>query len=153
MDESIEAIAAGDLTPDDEIRAHLATCTRCRAALALARRVDAALGRSAQVRAPAHFTRSVLARIRRERWTSEELLDRWFNASMGVAAALIVGSIWMALNLTGLAAVLRDAGGVLGEGMRLAATRFSAGVATYGVAALMLGSALIAWWWAEQPDH
>ena len=45
--DTVEAIAAGDLTPDGRVASHLATCPNCALALTRARQLEASLQRRA----------------------------------------------------------------------------------------------------------
>ena len=82
----IEAIAVGDDVPD-AVRAHVASCPQCAARLRLAQRIEQALSSRPVVAAPQGFAITVLARVRRERWRSEQLLDWSFNAFVGIGVA------------------------------------------------------------------
>ena len=145
----VEAIAAGD-EPAAEVRAHLESCPSCAAALATARRIEAALSRREAPAAPAQFTSMVQQRIRRERWQTEERVDRVFNLAIAAAVILVVGGLAALLNLGGLlsgaARFLTLATTVGGEVARDAAPVIS----TYLAAAGLLVSALGLWWWADR---
>ena len=71
----VEPLAADELTPTEEVRAHLETYHSCAAALATARRIEATLAARLVVEAPARFSASVHQRIRRERWVAEQRVD------------------------------------------------------------------------------
>ena len=75
----IEPIAAGEIQPTAEVRAHLETCPSCAAALVAARRLEAMLASTAPPPVPDRFVASVLQRVRRERWRMEQNVDRLFN--------------------------------------------------------------------------
>ena len=107
----VEAVAAGDLEVDDRLRAHFETCPSCASALASARRLEAALQARPSPPAPAQFTTAVLAKIRHDRWRSEERVDRIFNVAIVVAVLLVIGSV---LALTNVDAVLGAAGSLWG---------------------------------------
>jgi anti-sigma factor RsiW len=146
----VEAIAARDLEVDEDLRAHFETCPRCASALASARRIEAALELRPKPQAPADFTQAVLGRIRRERWRSEEQVDRLFNVAIVVAVLLVAGSI---AALTNVDAVLAGAGSVWGllasiggQALETAAPT----IVTYIAAAGLLMSVLGMWWWAER---
>ena len=98
----VEAVAAGDLEVDDRLRAHLETCPSCASALASARRLEAALQARPSPPAPAQFTTAVLAKIRHERWRSEERVDRIFNVAIAAAVLLVVGSVLALTNVDGV---------------------------------------------------
>jgi anti-sigma factor RsiW len=148
--ELIEPIAAGDLVPDEQVRAHLQTCPRCAGALASARRVETLLAAMDVPAAPAAFASAVLQRIRRDKWRSEQNVDRLFNVSIAAAALLLVGGLAALLNVEtvlsfsgSLLAVLKDSG-------RDTARSAVPTVFTYVAALGLLASALGMWWWAER---
>ena len=123
--ETIELIAAGELTPGPRIADHLASCHGCAAALASARRVDALLRGRAAPAAPAQFRSQVMSRLRRARWRSEQVLDWGFNIALALAGAVVVVGLWMVMRQSGLATVSTDAIELLGPGMMLFARRVS----------------------------
>jgi anti-sigma factor RsiW len=146
----VEAIAAGDREVDDEVRTHFETCPLCASALASARRIEAALRARPSPRAPADFTRTVLGRVRHERWRSEVRVDRVFNVAIVVAVLLVIGSI---AAMTNAAAVLAGAGNVWGLVVSVGGVALEAAapaLVTYVAAAGLLMSALGMWWWADR---
>jgi hypothetical protein len=146
----VEPIAAGDLEVDPRARAHFESCPRCASALASARRIEAALSAREAPAAPPRFTNAVLLRIRRERWQSEQHVDRLFNVAIVVALLLMAGGITAIFNvdalLAGAAAAWRMAAAVSGEAVTRAAPSFT----TYVASAGLFVSALVTWWWAER---
>ena len=66
--ELIEAIAADEIRPTPEMRAHLESCPSCASTLATARRLEMMLSAHRPPAAPDRFVASVLQRVRRERW-------------------------------------------------------------------------------------
>ena len=56
LDELIEPIAAGEMVPDADVRAHLASCAACAHALELARQIDGVLAAQPVPDLPAAFT-------------------------------------------------------------------------------------------------
>src|ERR1700719_761416 len=99
--DTVEAIAAGDLTADGRVAAHLASCPNCALALEDARQLEASLRRRAAPAAPAEFTSRTLARIRRARWRSDQFLDVGFNVAIAAVVVAVVGGIWLVLHRTG----------------------------------------------------
>ena len=146
----VEAIAAGDVQPGSELRAHLETCPTCASALASARRIEAALARRAAPEAPPRFAATVLARVRRDEWRAEQHVDRLFNVAMVLALALVAGGTAALMNLSGLLAWAGQAAAVV-VAIRADVARAAApSLATYIAAGCLLGSALVMWWWAER---
>lgn len=145
-----EAIAAGDLEVAPDVREHIESCPQCAAVLASARRIEAALVAWPQARTPGDFASAVLARVRNERWTSEQRIDRIFNVAIAFALLVVAGSV---AALTNVAGVIAAADWVwrLGAASSAQLARQAAPVvATYVAAAGVLMSALFMWWWAER---
>jgi len=139
----VEPIAAGDEPVSDAVRRHLETCPSCAAALAGARRVEGALARREAPLAPAQFVSAVQQAVRRERWRSEQQVDRVFNLAIAVAVLLVIGGLAAVLNV---GSVLSIAGGAWGVVASVAVPTLN----TYVAAAALLVSALGMWWWAEK---
>ena len=148
--DAIEPIAAGELTPDDRIAAHLASCPHCAAALEDARRLEQILQARPMPRAPAQFTSRTMARVRRARWRTEQFLDLGFNVTLGLVLLAILGSVWLVLHRSGLVAVSNDAVALLGTGLVTLARRVAPTVPLYAGATALLVTALGIWWWAER---
>jgi hypothetical protein len=146
----VEAIAAGDLIVEEGIRAHFESCPRCASALASARRVEAALKARPAPEAPASFTPAVLARIRQERWRSEQHVDRVFNVAIAAAAMLVLGGVIGLTNVSAVAAVAGSVWGFVPHVMNQMAEEAAPKVLTYIAAVGLLMSALVMWWWAER---
>jgi anti-sigma factor RsiW len=145
----IEPIAADDLTPSDEMRAHLESCPSCAAALATARRIEATLATRLVVEAPPRFAASVHQRIRRERWVEEQRVDRIFNVAIAAAVLLLVGGVLFLLRGS---AVLEAAGQFLALASTFsgeAAESAAPSLGTYVAATGLFVSGLAMWWWAE----
>jgi anti-sigma factor RsiW len=148
--ELVEPIAAGDLVVDAAVRAHFETCPRCAAALASARRIEAWLAGREAITAPPRFTAAVVQRLRRERWRSEQQVDRLFNVAIAMALLLIVGGILALMNLSGVMAAAAGtwtAVASLGEQFARSA---APSLNTYVAAVFLLMTALGMWWWAER---
>src|SRR5687768_4652192 len=96
--EAIEPIASRDLTPDRRIAAHLASCAECRAALERAREIDRMLQARAAPPPPPQFTSRTLARIRRDRWRRDQLLDAGFNTAVTGLVLAAVAGVWLVMN-------------------------------------------------------
>jgi anti-sigma factor RsiW len=150
VDEQIEMVASGEEAATDAFRSHVEGCIRCASALATARRVHEALeGRPAPV-APAKFTASVLARVRTERWRSEQQVDRLFNAALVVGVLAVVGGIVALFNLGGVISAVGGATDVLGRLIRESSRQAAPVFSTYLLAGGLLGVTLVAWWIAER---
>ena len=148
--ELVEPIAAGDLRADDAVRAHLQSCVTCAAALASAQRLETALKGMEIPPAPAAFTATVVQRIRRDRWQSEQYVDRLFNLAMVAAVMLMVGGVLAMLNVDTVMRIATSSWGLFRGGMRSTVQDAAPTVATYIAAAGLLASALGMWWWAER---
>jgi anti-sigma factor RsiW len=146
----VEAIAAGELTPEGRVADHLASCPNCAAALHRARELEHLLRERPAPRAPAQFTMRTVGRVRRARWRSEQYLDVGFNVAIGTIVLAVVGGIWMLLNRTGLAAVSNDAVDLFGSAFTTFAHRIGPSLPLYAGATALLATALGIWWWAER---
>jgi len=147
--DAIELMAAGELTPDAAVSAHLTTCGSCARSLETARRMESLLRARPAPAAPAQFTSRLMSRIRRASWRREQIVDWIFNAAM-IAAALLVGvGLWTALRHTGLSVVSREAMGIFSSGMIAAAQRVTPSLPLYAGATGLLAVALGVWWWAS----
>ena len=148
--ETIEAIAAGEIAPTGALAAHLESCANCRAALADARAIDQLLQRRPVPAPPPQFTSRALARIRRERWRSDQVLDTIFNLSV---LALVVGAIvgaWLAIDASGMTGLGDDARAFAGMAATALFRRIAPAVPIYAAATILLGAAVLIWWWAER---
>jgi anti-sigma factor (TIGR02949 family) len=148
--DTIELIAAGELTTSARIADHLSSCPGCSRALAAARRVDALLRSRATPAPPANFSSRVMNHMRRARWRSEQLVDWGFNIALVTVGMLVVFGLWIVMRQSGLATVSNDAIEMLGPGMVLFARRISPSLPLYAAATALLGTALALWWWAER---
>jgi anti-sigma factor RsiW len=146
----IEPIAAGDLGADEAVRAHLQSCVTCAAALASAQRLESALKGMEIPPAPATFSATLMQRIRRDRWQSEQNVDRLFNLAIVAAVLLMVGGVAAMLNIDAMLAIAGSTLVLLREGMQASVHEAAPTVATYVAAAGLLASALGMWWWAER---
>jgi anti-sigma factor RsiW len=148
--ELVEPIAAGDRQLDESIRSHVESCPRCASALASAQRLEAALRTLAVPAAPEAFTSNVLQRIRRDRWRSEQRVDRLFNFSIAAAVLVIVGGVAAMLNVDAMLTVTASSWALLREGAHQAVRQVGPTFATYVAAAGLFVSALMMWSWAER---
>jgi predicted anti-sigma-YlaC factor YlaD len=148
--DAIEAIAAGELTPDGRIAAHLASCRNCAAALDSARRIERMLKARPVPRPPQQFTVRTMARIRRARWRSDQFLDAGFNLAIALIVVGVIVAVWMVFNRSGLTAVSTDVVGLAESGATEFARRVAPSLPIYGAATALVLTALGIWWWAER---
>lgn len=147
----IEAIAVGDGVAD-EIREHVAGCSRCAARLRLAQRIEQALATRPVVPASDGFANAVVARVRQERWRSEQLLDWSFNAFVGIGVALVLFGVVGLIFASGAVVISRDLSAAYGVVAQNAARIVSAQAPTVAIGMLMLTLMLSVWWWVEHED-
>lgn len=150
LDLLIEPLAAGEQAATPEIAAHLQTCSRCRDAYGLARAIDRTLARQPAPALPESFVTAVVARIRRQRWRSEQHLDLAFNVVVASAVAVAIGGLYAVMTVSGLAAVSADVVRVVVHGALDLSARAAPQLHVYLTAALLIVSGLGLWWWAEQ---
>ena len=148
--EAVEAIAAGDLTPDGRVAEHLESCPNCAAALVDAQRLERSLRARPAPSAPPQFTSRTLARVRRARWRSDQFLDVGFNVAIIALVVALVGGVWMLVHRSGLDAVSSDAVNLMGSGLAAFIRRVAPSLPLYAGAAALVVSALGLWWWAER---
>ena len=150
----IEPIAADELEPAADVRAHLESCPACARMVADARRLDAVLAALQPPPVPDRFVAAVLQRVRRERWRMERNVDLLFNVAM-VAALLIVATGVLALfDVSGVVAASSGAWTGLSEMGTQMARQMAPAINTYIAAAGLLLTVLGMWWWAERiPNH
>ena len=148
--DAVEAIAAGDLTADGRVAAHLASCPNCALALEGARQLERSLRLRAVPAPPAQFTSRTITRVRRAQWRSDQFLDVGFNVAIGMVVLAVVAGVWMLRNRTGLTAVSNDAVTLFGSGFAMVARRVVPSLPRYAGAAALLATALGIWWWAER---
>jgi predicted anti-sigma-YlaC factor YlaD len=146
----IEPIAAGELTPDGRVAAHLTTCPNCAAALVSARRVDQMLKARPVPKPAPQFSTRTMALVRRRRWKRDQFVDAGFNVALLIIGIGVVAAVWMALNRSGLIAVSSGTLDVLGAAVGVVRQRVPSSVGVYFAATLLLVTALGIWWWAER---
>ena len=147
---AIELIAAGEMTPDAQMASHLATCRSCASALETAQRIDALLRQRPVPAPPAQFTARTMASIRRARWRNEQMIDWGFNAALALVALTIVAGLWIVFSRSGFTFVGNDALQLFGAGMRTFVQRVSPSLPVYALATMLLITALGIWRWAER---
>ena len=148
--ESIEAIAAGDTEAQGRVARHLASCRNCAAALEHARRVDRLLKDRPVPSPPAQFTSRTMARVRRARWRSEQVLDAGFNIAIALVLFGIAGAVLLTVYRSGLPWVVSGVFDIAGRGTVTLVRRAARWLPLYGAAAGVVLGALGLWWWAER---
>lgn len=148
--ERVEAIAAGDLPLDDVVRAHVESCPRCASALASAQRLEAMLRAVEVPPTPETFAAGVVQRIRRDRWRSEQRVDRLFNLAIAAAVLVILVGVAAILNVNAVLTMTASAWALLRDGTHQAVQAYAPTFATYVAAAGLLAAALFMWSWAER---
>jgi anti-sigma factor RsiW len=148
--DAIEAIAAGELTPDGRIAAHLGSCPNCAAALEDARQLERMLEARPVPRTPVQFTSRTMTRVRRARWRSEQFLDTGFNVAIGIVVLAMVAGVWMLMDRSGLNAVGDDVVELFSTAFFTLAQRAAPSLPLYLGATALLVTALGIWWWAER---
>lgn len=148
VDPIIETAAGGEALPAAVSR-HLEGCARCRRALTNAQVVDAALRDMAPLTPPPAFTTSVMARVRRERWRTEQVLDWSFNIAVATGVLLIAGGVAGLAWATGLIVIGSDMMTLLTAASSAAAERLAREAQTLVLAAGLLTMTLALWWWVE----
>jgi predicted anti-sigma-YlaC factor YlaD len=148
--EAIEPIAAGDLKPDARIAAHLASCAGCRAALDRARQIEGMLTARAVPMPPSQFTSRTLARIRRDRWRRDQFLDAGFNVAVASLVLAAIGSVWLAMNRSGIVTVSNDAVVLIETFIVAIVGRVAPQLPLYAAATALLAVTVGVWWWVER---
>jgi len=148
--DAIEAIAAGELTPEGRIAQHLASCRNCAAALTAARQLESMLRVRAVPKPPQQFTTRTMARVRRARWRTERVLDVGFNIALALVVLGIVAGVLMLLNVSGLSSVSNEAAGLFTSGFVTVARRVAPALPLYGAATALVITVIGIWWWAER---
>jgi anti-sigma factor RsiW len=146
----VEPIAAGDIEPDAEMRAHFETCPICASALASARRIEIGLAAHEAPQAPAKFASLVLQRVRRERWRMEQNVDRLFNLAMAASLLIVAAGVLALMNLSGVAVGVAEAWALVSSVGGVVARAAVPSVDTYIAAGGLLATTLGMWWWAER---
>ena len=146
----LEPIAAGDLTPDARTAAHLASCANCRAALDRAREVERILQARTAPAPPAQFTSRTLARIRRDRWRRDQVLDAGFNIAVASLVLAAIASVWLIMNRSGIVTFSNDAVALIEMYIGTFVARVAPELPLYAAATALLAATVGVWWWAER---
>jgi hypothetical protein len=151
--DAVEAVAAGEVTPDGRLADHYATCPNCAAALGDARALDQMLQNRPVPKPSAQFTTRAMTRVRRARWRSDQVLDIAFNVAIAAVVITIVAAAWTLVRrsgMTAVSAVSNDAVEVMTRGLVTLVHRIGPSLPLYGAATALLATALAVWWWAER---
>ncbi len=145
----MEAMADGTFEPAPEDRAHLSSCAACAARLAQAQGIEQWLTSRDAPQPPASFTASVMARIGREKWKTERVVDIGFNLAIAAGVLVILaGGAGLAWSL-GFFAIEIDVVALLDAATAQVEGRVINQLQTLAIAAVVLTMALVLWWWAE----
>jgi len=148
--DAVEAIAAGELKPEGRIARHLGDCLQCAAALESARLVETMLRGRPVPKPPQQFTIRTMARIRRARWRSDQLLDAGFNVAVALITLGVIAAVWLLVDRSGLTAVSGDLLDLGRSGAVALVHRVAPLISLYAAAAALVLTALTIWWWAER---
>jgi hypothetical protein len=149
LDDQIDAMASSELAPQADAAVHLAGCARCRAQLALARRIARTLAATEPPMPPPGFVAAIERRMRRDWWKAEQFIDVTFNLAIaGGLGAILIGT-WLLFELSGLTAVTADASNVFLTGLRAAVESVSPRLSTYALAFLLILTTVLVWWWVD----
>ena len=148
--ELIEPLAAGDLAPDARMGAHLASCVGCRAALDRAHEIERLLHDRPAPAAPPQFTSRVLARIRRDQWRRDQLLDAGFNTAVVSLVLAVVVALWLAVDRAGIATLSSGVTDIIYMISMTVIRRIAPAVPLYVAATALIAAAVGLWWWAER---
>jgi hypothetical protein len=148
VDQLIEEVVAG-MDVDPALAAHLASCARCQAAFRLAQAIERSLESRELPEPSPRFTASVLARVRRERWRAEQIVDAGFNLALTCGVLFVLGGLaalaWSMEWYTVSPAALQLVRDLSGQWI----ARIQDQLAMVVTAALLLSSALFLWRWVE----
>jgi hypothetical protein len=98
---------------------------------------------------PAAFTAGVMARVVRERWQAERVIDIGFNVAMAAGVLFILaGGAGLAWSF-GVLTVPIDFDFLLDLTRAQVSTSVITQIQTVATAAVLLTIALVLWWWAE----
>ena len=148
-DPFIEAAAIGEPVPE-AVRAHVTSCAGCTARLSMAQRIEAALANRAVAAPPADFTTAVIARVRRDRWRAEQVVDFGFNVAVGLGVLLVVAGLAGLAWLAGAIQIGGEMSTLLLAAARSFATRAVLDARLLVLVMLLLTTAIGLWWWAEE---
>jgi hypothetical protein len=91
-----------------------------------------------------------MAKVRRARWRSDQMLDAGFNLAIVLGATAIIVGVLLLMRQTGLTAVSGDLIDLFAVGFAGLVRRVGPSVPLYAGATVLLATALAIWWWAER---
>jgi anti-sigma factor RsiW len=148
-DTLIEAVAVGESVPE-ELATHLAACAQCASRLALARRIDLTLKERLVPMASRGFTASVMARLRRDRWRTEQVVDLSFNIAVATGLLLVMGGIAGFAWRAGAFAIGGDIAALMVSATRTFVERAALDMRVITAIMLLASTAFGLWWWSEE---
>jgi hypothetical protein len=146
----IEAVAAGDVARDGELTLHLADCRTCTLAFESALHMERTLAALPAPPAPRGFAQDVAAAIRRERWRSDERVDRAFGATIAAAVVVVVVAFVSLLNLGSVARLMMVAVETVSTPPRQPPAWAGGSLPAAVLTAALLTTSLGVWWWVER---
>ena len=145
----IEAAAMGDPVPE-ALDTHIAGCRACASRLTLARRIDRALQeRTVPLPSPG-FTAGVMARLRREQWRAEQVVDFGFNLALAAGILFIVAGLAGLAWQFGALQIGDDLVTMVAAGVGVVARRAATDTRFVMFGMLLVTTAAGLWWWAEE---
>lgn len=145
----IEGFADGSARPEGEDRAHLDSCARCQARLALAHELERFLMAREAPAPPAAFTAGVMRLVSHARMQTERVVDLGFNLAMAAGVLVILSGIGGLAWSLGFLTVTIDAGALLAMAQSELSGPLLSQVQTVAMGAVVLTITLALWWWAE----
>lgn len=145
---AIERLVDGAAPGDDPVASHVEGCARCSASLAFARRLDRLLTEEPTPAAPPELLPAVLVRVSRERWRSDQVIDRWFTFALVAGLLLSVGGLIALFNLAGLTRVVLEVVEVLSTGLPQVRGQIAV-LLNYAAALAVVLTAYGVWWWTD----
>jgi hypothetical protein len=103
------------------------------------------------ITAPADFTATVLARVRRERWRADQQVDWVFNIAVAAGIVLIaLGAVAMFNSGSVTAGILSFGAAVAEAASQDATPQPKPALWSYVLACALMGTSLLVWRWAEK---
>jgi hypothetical protein len=145
----MDAIVDGSYEPDAGERAHLDGCEVCRGRLAVSRSIEDWLQRRETPVVPQSFTAGVMARISKEAWRTERVIDLGFNVAVAAGLILIIGGAAGVAWSFGLFTLSIDADLLEAATRAIVDDRLASNAQTVAMGTVLLAMTLGFWWWVE----